>query len=161
MPKSCTSGTWRKYPGASAGQSPLVHTIDVALGIVHRSMNRCPMSGMEPSCPPSPVSVCSDPGEANPMMEMRLSLPGEYQDFIKRIGKGPSIRAYCNSSDPELHEAFNRCCMGMKVFRDVHLQLASRYIVAKHKGAQIVGTGGTDLVPFLKQTRRETLDTMI
>ncbi|KAJ3275494.1 hypothetical protein HDV01_000321 [Terramyces sp. JEL0728] len=135
-------GTWRKYAGASAGQSPLIHTIDAALSIQHLPMKQG-----------APV---------NPMQEMIEALPLDLQDFIQIVREGPSIREFClGSLDERLRQEFNRTLTNLKLFRDKHMQLATRYIVIHKKDPAAVGTGGTDLVPFLKQVRQETMDTSI
>ena len=134
------------YPGASAGQSPLIHSIDVALDIEH-----LPLSTMKDT------TIEKKP---NPMLEMREALPGSFQQFIKDLAAGPSIRSFCYGTIdlPELKQEFNQACNNLKLFRDVHLQIATLYIVNQKKGSGSVGTGGTDLVPFLKQVRKETED---
>lgn len=139
------SGTWRKYPGASAGQSPLIHTIDVALGIEHKPIgavpSKCPVSGTYnthgiKSCP------ASGSKSINPMLEMRESLPGEFQEFIRHLAVAPSIKNYCESSTGSIVVEFNRACTSLKEFRDQHLQLATKYIVLQRRGGKAVGTGG-------------------
>jgi indoleamine 2,3-dioxygenase len=97
------------------------------------------------------------------MIEMRESLPSEFQQFIKALAKSPAIRDYCIASgNMKITSEFNRCTTGLKEFRDLHIQIATHYIVLQRKSqAAIVGTGGTDLVPFLKQTRQETVNAAI
>lgn len=114
----------------------MIHTLDVALGIEHKPVH----------------------DNINPMLEMRESLPSEFQEFIKALAKSPSIRDYCiSSSNTKITLEFNRCTTGLKNFRDLHIQIATQYIVLQRKSQNaVVGTGGTDLVPFLKQTRQET-----
>ncbi|KAJ3331496.1 diphosphomevalonate decarboxylase, partial [Kappamyces sp. JEL0680] len=96
----------------------------------------------------------------NPMLEMRESLPNEFQLFIKDLARAPSIREFCQTH-PEPLEEFNRACLGLKAFRDLHIQIATHYILLQRKAASATGTGGTDLLPFLKQVRQETTDTVI
>jgi indoleamine 2,3-dioxygenase len=151
------AGTWRMYPGASAGQSPLIHAIDVGLSIDHKPIGKCPVSQ-------SSTGSCPASSTINPMIEMREALPGEFQEFIKDLAVAPNIKHYCqaNHQIPELSTEFNRACLNMKEFRDTHLQMATRYVVLQRKGdSTAVGTGGTDLVPFLKQVRQETEDNAI
>jgi indoleamine 2,3-dioxygenase len=123
----------------------MIHTLDVALGIEHKSL---------PAGPDGSMMV-------NPMLEMRESLPFEFQLFIKDLAKAPSIREYCVKSNPIPIEEFNRACKGIKAFRDLHIQIATHYILLQRKSANALGTGGTDLIPFLKQVRQETTDTII
>ncbi|KAJ3045633.1 hypothetical protein HK097_001134 [Rhizophlyctis rosea] len=91
--------------------------------------------------------------------------------------------------DPdEAHDAdecirvFNRCVEGLRTFRDRHLQIVATYIIIQArkkkevgqyggpKGSQSLkvqqslmarGTGGTDLIPFLKQSRNETGEAVV
>lgn len=144
------TGTWRMYAGASAGQSPLIHTLDVALGIVHHHM-------------PAQQNVKGP----NPMMEMRSYLPIQFQDFITQIGSSCSIQDFAKANLETAH-VYNQCLLGMKTFRDIHIRMTSVYIIAQHRkvrvdgeSAEDVGTGGTALIPFLKQTRQETITAMI
>jgi indoleamine 2,3-dioxygenase len=98
------------------------------------------------------------------MLEMREALPKEFQEFIKDLSVAPNIKHYCqaNRQIPDLIIEFNRACQNMKDFRDAHLQMATRYVVLQRKGTSTaVGTGGTELVPFLKQVRQETQDNAI
>ncbi|KAJ1556237.1 hypothetical protein HK096_000954, partial [Nowakowskiella sp. JEL0078] len=127
--KSESTGTWRIYAGASAGQSPLIHCLDVALGIEHKSMS----------------STSSQDSKTNPMLEMREFLSDEHRNFINDLGTGPSIRAVINklsdlSNDTNtptdiqtmrkhVVQQFNNCVKGMKEFRDKHLQVVTKYII--------------------------------
>lgn len=122
----------------------MIHTLDVAFGIVHDSM---PMTGSS---------------TVNPMLEMRESLPNEFQEFIKALANAPSIRDFCLlHPTSDVAGEFNRACKAIKDFRDLHIQVATRYIILQSKEKNLVGTGGTNLIPFLKQTRQETEDAMI
>jgi indoleamine 2,3-dioxygenase len=96
-----------------------------------------------------------------------------------------------NTSDVALNEAFNHAVAMLAKFRDKHIRLVTRYIVnparnprateaqLRNKGTNIAtvsdklaasqdsngpglsGTGGTQLIPFLKQTRTETSNAAI
>ena len=82
-------------------------------------------------------------------------------------------------SCPELLLSFDACLAMLKLFRDKHIQIVTRYVVLQAKktnnmgssstmrsglakkkknGAEEKGTGGTSLLPFLKQCRDETGD---
>ena len=69
----------------------------------------------------------------------------------------------------EWMQNYNLIIEELKYFRDVHIQLTTLYIIQqsiKDKNASptkesFVGTGGTDLVKFLKQSRNETIQAKI
>ncbi|KAJ8328447.1 tryptophan 2,3- dioxygenase, variant 2 [Batrachochytrium dendrobatidis] len=171
-------GTWRKYAGASAGQSPLIHTLDVGLDIhhvpMHGTLNESNPSFSTDSKSSLPARFPSKPHYVNPMLEMRESLSQDHQNFLRALGNGPSIRAHIASLSGDDNTAvvqFNRAVDNIKQFRDAHISLTAMYIVLQAKKAAAaagesssrvcVGTGGTDLVPFLKQTRDETVNALI
>lgn len=150
-------GTWRFYPGASAGQSPLIHSLDIGLDIHHKAMHS-KIEGDSAS-------------RQNPMLEMRKSLSLQHRAFLTRLGEGPSIREHVSKLNPSDEAAieFNRAINALTEFRSTHIQMASLYIVLQQKKSAnagsdvmnnevVVGTGGTDLIPFLKQTRQETIE---
>jgi indoleamine 2,3-dioxygenase len=170
-------GTWRKYAGASAGQSPLIHALDISLGVEHGPMappvsptKASPSSPTKasPSTPlPTPATPTTTNGHAkvNPMLEMREYLPHQAKAFLHALQNAPSIRTYLisNPTSPCV-AAFNDCLLGMKKFRDVHLKITTVYIIsqqAKEHSKKSIGTGGTELIPFLKQTRQETMDSWV
>ncbi|KAF2717273.1 indoleamine 2,3-dioxygenase family protein [Polychaeton citri CBS 116435] len=154
-------GEWRKYRGGSNGQSSLVHFFDVVLGVEHRS---------------SPAK-----GGTNFHEEMRSYMPGLHAAFLEELESMIDIRGFvdANSADGVLCSAFNNAVNSLSSFRDSHLQLVSRYIIIPSRSADTVtgqrlniavasgistasdmedlrGTGGTRLMPFLKQSRNET-----
>jgi indoleamine 2,3-dioxygenase len=82
----------------------------------------------------------------------------------------------------DLVALFNKCVEGMKAFRNTHIQMVSVYIVSQankrkdvgnagipaevqterlQNGLLARGTGGTNLIPFLKQSRDETVAAVI
>ncbi|RKO87458.1 Indoleamine 2,3-dioxygenase [Blyttiomyces helicus] len=180
-------GTFRKYAGASAGQSSLIHCIDIALGVQHlptRSAG-CTFSGNTAPASSPASAVCPPP--TNHIHEMRRYMPGEHRDFVYALERGPSIRNFVlaalarDTRTPEeerMIAAYNHCADRMRAFRDRHLQIVAAYIIvqarrkremgigadAQRERAQqsltARGTGGTDLVPFLKQSRNETAEVL-
>lgn len=161
-------GTWRSYAGASAGQSPLIHTLDVALSIHHKPMK---------ASSTLPATEMSEKSKGlNPMLEMRSYLPTRIQAFLRHLDSAPSIRTYIEQLDSNnaCVDEFNRCLKGMEAFRTAHIKMTSVYIILQQKkendGRQdvisgvmpsAVGTGGTELIPFLKQIRQETVDALV
>jgi indoleamine 2,3-dioxygenase len=107
-------------------------------------------------------------------------MPGPHREFLDALSSKPSpIREYCHDSPiPELVEAYNFAVGELAAFRDIHIQIVTRYIIRPasmqrplkpnaginlavastglEKG--LCGTGGTDLLPFLKGCRDDTRD---
>ncbi|KAI8614079.1 Indoleamine 2,3-dioxygenase, partial [Chytriomyces sp. MP71] len=111
---------------------------------------------------------------------MRNYMPGSHRRFIEAVTDSYSIKDYIeslprrSSGASELTSLFNRCVEGMKSFRNTHIQMVSVYIVSQankrkdvgnagipaqvqterlQNGLLARGTGGTNLIPFLKQSR--------
>ena len=79
-----------------------------------------------------------------------------------------------NAAQERLQAAFTAATEALTVFRNKHIQIVTRYIIlparsgrkdgpqnlasssSKKNGEELTGTGGTTLVPFLKQSRDET-----
>ncbi|EME43350.1 hypothetical protein DOTSEDRAFT_132601 [Dothistroma septosporum NZE10] len=155
-------GSWRKYRGGSNGQSSLLQFFDAALGVNHE---RC--EGFH--------------------AEMRKYMPGPHARFLDDIEAISNIRSYVDShkENRELATAYNDAVAGLSQFRDKHIQLVTRYIIlparmgkpAQSTGRQdlatastklapglpqeLVGTGGTKLIPFLKASRDETSEAAV
>lgn len=157
-------GSWRKYRGGSNGQSSLLQFFDAVLGVKHE---RC--GGFH--------------------AEMREYMPGPHARFLHDIETIANIRSYvdCNAKNTELLAAYNEAVASLSGFRDKHIQLVTRYIIlpskmskprssserkdlatsttklvsGKHSVQELVGTGGTKLIPFLRDSRDETLETAV
>ncbi|KAE8444203.1 hypothetical protein EG329_000800 [Mollisiaceae sp. DMI_Dod_QoI] len=158
-------GEWRQYSGGSNAQSSLIQFFDVILGVQHSSTKGStgPRNGF--------------------LQEMRRYMPGKHRDFLKHIESIANIRSYAEStSDSEVTEAYNVAVEELKKFRDIHIGIVTRYIIIPSKQhsstgnsglnlavasanpastRELHGTGGTQLLPFLKQSRDETRDTRI
>lgn len=125
-----------------------------------------------------------------PIQEMRDYMPGPHRRFLEHIGSMANIRSYVSHQSPDhpVVHAFNTAVDSLTRFRDKHILLVTRYIImpsrkplseakptrlnlavsstllqssynAKSDG--LTGTGGTKLIPFLKQSRDETRETAI
>ncbi|QPG73486.1 hypothetical protein FOA43_000797 [Brettanomyces nanus] len=156
------------YSGGSNAQSSLIQTLDLLLNINHYSTGESSSNSSENAF----------------MNEMKKYMPGKHAKFLNHLAKVNIIRDYVTSralSHPDLLLSYNAAVAMMKTFRDKHIQIVTRYIVlqaqksqnlgsegaktiraglakgrAPQKSMQLKGTGGTALLPFLKQCRDET-----
>jgi indoleamine 2,3-dioxygenase len=123
--------------GGSAAQSSPFQCFDVGLGICHGNAQKY-------------------------LDEIRTYMPPAHADFISALAQGPSIKDYVASSDNNrLKEKYADCISAMKDFRSYHIQIVTKYVMlpAKQKtGDESLekGTGGTDIIPFLKGVRDTT-----
>nr|XP_054763707.1 indoleamine 2,3-dioxygenase 2-like [Lytechinus pictus] len=135
------------YTGGSAAQSSTLPCLDAALGITHQG---------------SEAKLCKS---------FQQYMPKPHRDLIKAIQDGPSIKGFvheCGSSNAV--EIFNKCLMAVKAFRDIHIQVVTRYIVAmsqqndvnkKYLTQHKAGTGGSGIMTFLKELRDATTNTLM
>ncbi|KAF8625230.1 hypothetical protein AX17_006896 [Amanita inopinata Kibby_2008] len=144
--------------GPSAGQSSIVHVLDVFLGIEH----------------PSP-----SPDKPSFMTRMKTYMPHNHRLFIDHLSSNPRrLRSFVLSQgDPALSASYNRVVQALKEFRDAHMIIATLYILGPARRAAklaaqnatqesgkrepVKGTGGTDLVHFLKDTRARTSNALL
>ena len=106
-------------------------------------------------------------------------MPGSHRSFLQHIESIANIPDYVKTSacTDELTAAYNLAVARLAAFRDVHIQIVTRYIILPSRKAPstetsglnlavastnktsaegLSGTGGTELIPFLKQSRDET-----
>lgn len=157
-------GSWRKYRGGSNGQSSLLQFFDAVLGVNH---DRC--DGFH--------------------AEMRDYMPGPHRRFLDDVEAVANLQSYVesNRANEELCKTFNEAVAALSGFRDKHIALVTRYIIIPSRKKQpaesarernlatsstsivggkantedLVGTGGTTLIPFLRTSRDETSEAAI
>jgi len=127
-------------------------------------------------------------------------MPGPHRAFLDHLAKVANLRAFVLKksrgesfdSDPAaqaLVQIFDACVHEVKLFRDTHIQIVTRYVMTQArrgppegwedyrvkveapqdiKGesgiseeAPMRGSGGSDLMPFLKTNRDETQSTKV
>ncbi|KAL2822054.1 Indoleamine 2,3-dioxygenase [Aspergillus granulosus] len=170
------NGEWRQHSGGSNAQSSLIQTLDIFLGVEHSATGD--PNGERPKSQP--------PTKAGFIKEMRNYMPGPHRRFLEMLTRNSNIRSFAISHKPDssVRDAYNAAVMAMGVFRDKHIQIVTRYIIMASKlphpekatarlnlatstsdkmqnsdgniSGGVNGTGGTDLIPFLKQTRDTT-----
>lgn len=152
-------GSWRQFSGGSNAQSTLIQFLDIALGVKHEAAGTKQKSTY--------------------LNEMRRYMPIAHRRFLEHFSSIVNVQPYAlqNDVDIKVRSAFEQAVEAMTVFRDIHIQIVARYIVAPSRIAkaanlegvkniasagssqsrdELKGTGGTNLMGFLKQTRDET-----
>lgn len=235
-----------EWGGPSAGQSTLVHALDLFLGIDHAP--RRPSSPTQEKTEAlatireEATEVAEDkasslhkaPSDATFMQRMSHYMPGHHRAFLRHLESLhqpnpaapnahvlPSLRQLARRHPHRLGPAYDRAVQAMKRFRDMHMRLATVFIVqqarrepardsvhwaewetkrvakevertnerraqeaaaalvassssstsglvstvpateAVRKQDKIAGTGGTDLVTFLKLCRDRTTEAIL
>lgn len=191
-----------EWGGPSAGQSSLIHAVDVFLGVDHSPRGN--------SAPPAPLARPADVRRAKRpstddtfMLRASLYMPAHHRDFLLHLASLshlshlnphplPSIRSLAQRYPNQLGTAYDLAVTAMKRFRDEHMKIATRYIVtqartepardsvfwpeyevkrvvkAEEQRLKIAGeaethtgTGGTELVTFLKACRTRTQEALL
>jgi indoleamine 2,3-dioxygenase len=172
---------YRQYSGGSNAQSSLIQFFDIVLGIEHRPTGeKRPTNDGEGHAPPS---------KHNFILEMRKYMPGPHRRFLEHMSLCANIRPFVEAhrDNIELCTAYDACLAMLRSFRDKHINVVTRYVVIKSRETptwtreaslkhhqniatsslktqiktNLKGTGGTALLPFLKQARDETQEPAI
>ncbi|KAJ7340873.1 Indoleamine 2,3-dioxygenase [Mycena albidolilacea] len=161
--------TW-SYPaelsGPSAGQSSLIHALDMFLGVDEFS-HAPALTGSSASTKKSPF-----------LARMQLYMPRHHRNFLNHLAANPRpLRAIvAGAGDAKLLGAYNGAVGALKRFRDYHMQIVTSYIIQPARRAAMQaqaasepveveaplrGTGGTELAKFLKAVRDRTAAAVI
>lgn len=173
-----------EYPnelgGPSAGQSSLIHALDIFLGVHHHVTS-------------------SDDDDDTFLSRMQLYMPRHHRNFLSHLraqSTNRSLRAWvleaaaADDTTQSLLNAYNAAVTALKKFRDAHIVLVARYIIGPAARARanngerksvdsnresnaegesnretetqaLKGTGGTHLARFLKSVRDTTQGAVI
>lgn len=183
--------SYRQYSGGSNAQSSIIQFFDIVLGIQHR-----PTGEKKDLSSESELEGRAPPPKHNFLLEMRKYMPGPHRRFLEDVTMVANIRDFVesNRNNKELTIAYDACLAMLRAFRDVHINIVSRYIIIKSRESRsrsrshsplqtrrkvdiatssrqnandtsnrkkLKGTGGTALIPFLKQARDETSEPSI
>ncbi|KAI1404257.1 Indoleamine 2,3-dioxygenase [Hypoxylon fuscum] len=177
------SGTspYVQYSGPSNAQSSLIQFFDIILGIEHRPTGEKPdtsESDREGRSRAPKHNFIRDMRTYMPGPHARflndVSAVANIREFVEAR----------TTSDRELSIAYDACLAMLRAFRDIHIAIVTRYIIlpsrenrarSRSRSPEVVrtrqnlataskneqhrkvkGTGGTALIPFLKQARDET-----
>ncbi|KAF9534037.1 Indoleamine 2,3-dioxygenase [Crepidotus variabilis] len=179
--------------GASAGQSALIHSLDIFLGI-DKFSHRNDMTAKDIE-----NAMAAEHRRAAFLERMQLYMPRHHRAFLNHLSSNRlRLREFVlsavagtlpeASSDDEtspkdksaLLEAYNMAVTALKELRDAHLIIVTLYIIGparrgadpgsratpdskptEETKAPLKGTGGTDLVRFLKGVRDQTKNALL
>ena len=176
--------TYSQFSGGSNAQSSLIQFFDIMLGIQHRP------TGQKLDKATSDREGTAPPPKHNFIHDMRRYMPGAHRRFLADVSLCANIRDFveARAADTELTAAYDACLARLQAFRDKHIAIVARYVVMKSRetppwtrdesikhrqnlalsssanpsdGKRLRGTGGTALMPFLKQARDETVEPAI
>ncbi|KAF7337952.1 hypothetical protein MVEN_02018600 [Mycena venus] len=157
--------------GPSAGQSSVMHALDIFLDVDHKLRQR-----RYPA--PSEGNKRADHGF---MERMRRYMPGKHREYLASLAATPrSIRDLAQRT-PALREPYDNAVMALKKLRDLHMRIACLYVVTMSRttpdaraGCPVAsmmdrlqtaraagngptrGTGGNELALLLKAGRDAT-----
>ncbi|KAH7915591.1 Indoleamine 2,3-dioxygenase [Hygrophoropsis aurantiaca] len=158
--------------GPSAGQSAIIHSLDIFLGL-----DNCNFT--------DDGSLTTD--QRALLHKMQRYMPRHHRNFLRHLStnsrsvrtlmrSNPSSSSRSGELDADLLEGYNAAVRAVKEFRDAHLRIVAIYIIGpasreRTKRAKeeesgrsvppLKGTGGTNLMQFLKGVRDKTTDALI
>ncbi|KAI0636672.1 Indoleamine 2,3-dioxygenase, partial [Trametes polyzona] len=151
--------------GASAGQSAVLHALDVFLDVDH---------ALKQARQPEP-SAENRRANTGFMEKMRRYMPAEHRMYLTQLAKRP-VREMALRV-PALRKPYNAAVEALKKLRDGHIRVATLYIVSQARsmppasmggaaafqqsGERSVGTGGNPVSALLKAGRDATSRTML
>ena len=165
--------------GPSAGQSSLLQALDIFLGVDHYFP---PEEGKELNEESNQYQ-----GRASLLKRMRLYMPRHHRAFLTHletnprplrqlvISVSPAAAADSDEDGKSLLKAYNDAVLSLKEFRDTHMIIVALFIIGPARrnpdsdqvdptrGGKLLlkGTGGTDVVRFLKGVRDQTGEALI
>ncbi|KAL0576844.1 hypothetical protein V5O48_005141 [Marasmius crinis-equi] len=155
--------------GPSAGQSSLIHALDIFLGVDEYSHSN-EITGAESSASTSSSSgpsfsqlssfvptSSSSTAKQSFLDRMRRYMPRHHRNFLNHLASSqrPLRRFVINNTGPQcdeeanaLLEAYNRAVVALKEFRDKHIVIVSLYIVgpARRAASRAAKADNPDLV---------------
>jgi indoleamine 2,3-dioxygenase len=174
---------YRQYSGGSNAQSSLIQFFDIVLGIEHRptgeKKDSTLESELEGTAPLPKNNFILEMRKYMPGPHRRF-----LEDITKCANIRDFVESH--TSNFELCLAYDACLAMLRAFRDKHINIVTRYIIIKSQESRsrsrspealrrkqniatasrqdknengkrkLKGTGGTALLPFLKQARDET-----
>ncbi|KAG6854711.1 hypothetical protein C0991_002424 [Blastosporella zonata] len=150
--------------GPSAGQSSVMHAVDLFLDIDHKLREKR-------SPAPTERNKSADHGF---MERMRRYMPGKHREYLNFLAATPKSVRNLAQNIPMLRDPYDNAVLALKRLRDDHMKIACLYIVSMSRsGARsgcpvsammakleasgpVRGTGGNELSVLLKAGRDAT-----
>ncbi|KAH9914873.1 Indoleamine 2,3-dioxygenase [Epithele typhae] len=165
--------------GPSAGQSSMIHALDIFLGVDRYSHSNFKADLAARSTPalavkksvgvlaplPAPAPA---PGPTPFLTRMQKYMPRHHRAFLRHLHANPRpLRHLVEAADDDaLRAAYDEAVTALKEFRDEHVRIVALYIIIPARQAQGAaapaeagvpkGTGGTDAYQFVKGVRDQT-----
>jgi indoleamine 2,3-dioxygenase len=171
-------GQWLQLRGGSNGQSSLIQFLDIVLGVEHTSDGNSSPNGKTGG------GGEKEPSFHQEVKGYMPAAHRQFLEDVSRMGSIRNLAALPgDAQEPErLRTAFRTATLALTEFRNKHLEIVTRYIIVPSKRRpadqssvhvglasapvggpleaknreELTGTGGTALLPFLKQVRDET-----
>ncbi|KDQ61104.1 hypothetical protein JAAARDRAFT_32103 [Jaapia argillacea MUCL 33604] len=157
--------------GPSAGQSSVMHALDIFLDIDHK---------LEKRRFPAP-SENNKKADGSFMERMRRYMPGKHRDYLENLSASSRPLRELAQRTPAVREPYNLAVKALKKFRDEHIKIACLYVVTMSRSAPLTcpvgammmkmergggggparGTGGNELSTLLKAGRDATARAML
>ncbi|KAH8649994.1 indoleamine 2,3-dioxygenase family protein [Xylariales sp. PMI_506] len=172
-------GSWLQLRGGSNGQSSTIQFFDVVLGVEHKGERDC---DKDPQTGAPKKTFHEEVREYMPVPHRRLLVHARHMGSIRELALVPPT----TPEQERFCATYKRATETLGVFRSKHITLVTRYIVLPSKRAsnalrtkqdlatasatlqtqngtgdgepELKGTGGTTLIPFLRQARDETVE---
>lgn len=149
--------------GPSAGQSSLIHALDVFLGVdkySHASHVTGKVTTGMSTASSSAAGGSTEMPSVSFLTRMQSYMPRHHRAFLRHLSANPRpLRDFVEKSGSDgLVEAYNATVSALKVFRDAHVKIVAIYIVGPSRRGQrgLQGTGGTHSIRFVKSVRDQT-----
>jgi len=171
-----------QYSGPSNAQSSLIQFFDIILGIEHRPTGEKPNPASESER--EGRGAAPKHNFIRDMRRYMPGPHARFLDHVSSVANIRDFVEDRRDTDQPLSIAYDACLAMLRAFRDIHIAIVTRYIVlpsrenrarsrsrspeavrtqqnlataSRHeKYKKVKGTGGTALIPFLKQARDET-----
>ncbi|KAI8989732.1 Indoleamine 2,3-dioxygenase [Trametes punicea] len=137
-------GTSYDLGGASAGQSSVMHALDIFLDVDH---------ALKQARQPSPSSE-NRRADTRFMEKMRRYMPAEHRTYLAALSNR-SLRQIVERT-PALRGPYNAAVDALKRFRDGHIRIGTLYIISQARSTPPASMGGLEAFPQREELSKGT-----